>query len=48
MRGVVTLAAAFVLPEDTPQREVLLLIAMVVTAGTLLLQGLSCPGWPAG
>jgi CPA1 family monovalent cation:H+ antiporter len=43
MRGVVTLAAAFVLPAETPQRQVLILIAMVVTAGTLLLQGGSLP-----
>ena len=43
MRGVVTLAAAFVIPEDTPHREVLLLIAFTVVAGTLLLQGLSLP-----
>nr|WP_239579708.1 Na+/H+ antiporter [Microlunatus panaciterrae] len=43
MRGVVTLAAAFLLPEQTPHREVLLLVAMVVTAGTLLLQGLTLP-----
>ena len=43
MRGVVTLAAVFVLPEDTPEREVLVLIAMVVTAGTLVLQGLTLP-----
>jgi len=41
-RGV-TLAAAFVLPERTPHREVLVLAAMVVTAGTLLLQGISLP-----
>jgi CPA1 family monovalent cation:H+ antiporter len=39
MRGVVTLAAAFVLPDDTPQRAVLLLAAFVVVAGTLLIQG---------
>ncbi len=43
MRGVVTLAAAFVIPEDTPHREILLLIAFTVVAGTLLLQGLSLP-----
>ncbi len=43
MRGVVTLAAVFVLPEDTPQRENLILIALVVTAGTLLLQGSTLP-----
>jgi CPA1 family monovalent cation:H+ antiporter len=43
MRGVVTLAAAFVLPESTPHRDVLVLGAMVVTAGTLLLQGISLP-----
>jgi monovalent cation/hydrogen antiporter len=43
MRGVVTLAAAFVIPENTPHREVLLLIAFTVVAGTLFLQGLSLP-----
>ncbi len=43
MRGVVTLAAAFVLPTNTPHRDVLVLAAMVVTAGTLLLQGISLP-----
>jgi CPA1 family monovalent cation:H+ antiporter len=46
MRGVVTLAAAFVIPGDTPHREVLLLIAFTVTAGTLFLPGLSLP-WVA-
>jgi len=46
MRGVVTLAAAFVIPETTPHREVLLLIAFTVTAGTLFIQGLSLP-WVA-
>ncbi len=43
MRGVVTLAAAFIIPEDTTHREVLLLIAFTVVAGTLLIQGLSLP-----
>ena len=43
MRGVVTLAAAFVIPEDTRYREVLLLMAFTVVAGTLFLQGLSLP-----
>jgi CPA1 family monovalent cation:H+ antiporter len=43
MRGVVTLAAAFVIPKDMPHREVLLLIAFAVTAGTLFLQGLTLP-----
>jgi CPA1 family monovalent cation:H+ antiporter len=43
MRGVVTLAAAFVIPTSTPHYEVLLLIAFAVTAGTLFLQGLSLP-----
>ena len=46
MRGVVTLAAAFVIPLDTEHREVLLLIAFTVTAGTLFLQGMSLP-WVA-
>ncbi|MDQ6715074.1 MAG: Na+/H+ antiporter [Actinomycetota bacterium] len=43
MRGVVTLAAAFLLPTDTPQRPTLVFIALVVTVGTLLIQGLSLP-----
>ena len=43
MRGVVTLAAAFVIPGSTAYREVLLLIAFTVVAGTLLVQGLSLP-----
>jgi len=43
MRGVVTLAAAFVIPEETENREILLLIAFTVVAGTLFLQGLSLP-----
>jgi CPA1 family monovalent cation:H+ antiporter len=43
MRGVVTLAAAFVIPTHTPYREVLLLIAFTVVAGTLFAQGLTLP-----
>ncbi|MEO9324389.1 Na+/H+ antiporter [Nocardioides sp. C4-1] len=43
MRGVVTLAAAFVIPPETEYREVLLLIAFTVVAGTLLIQGLTLP-----
>ncbi|MER7250315.1 Na+/H+ antiporter [Kribbella sp. NPDC000426] len=43
MRGVVTLAAVFTLPEDTPHREVLVFIALTVTAGTLLVQGSTLP-----
>ena len=43
MRGVVTLAAAFVIPETAPHREVLLLVAFTTVAGTLLVQGLSLP-----
>ncbi len=43
MRGVVTLAAAFVIPPDTAYREVLLLIAFTVVAGTLFLQGMTLP-----
>lgn len=44
MRGVVTLAAAFILPADTPQRAVLVLAAFVVVAGTLVIQGMTLPG----
>lgn len=38
MRGVVTLAAAFVIPEEAPYREILLMIAFTVVAATLLQQ----------
>lgn len=43
MRGVVTLAAAFSLPPETPYREVLLIAAFGVVAGTLLVQGTTLP-----
>ncbi|MEP6851842.1 MAG: Na+/H+ antiporter [bacterium] len=43
MRGVVTLAAVFLLPSDTPQLAVLQLVAFVVVAGTLVGQGLTLP-----
>jgi len=43
MRGVVTLAAAFVIPADFDHRELLLLVAFTVTAGTLFLHGTSLP-----
>lgn len=43
MRGVVTLAAAFLIPDETEHREVLLMAAFTVVAGTLLIQGLSLP-----
>ncbi|MGN5734675.1 cation:proton antiporter [Arthrobacter psychrochitiniphilus] len=39
MRGAVTVAAAQTLPEDTPQRSVLVLIAFAVALISLLLQG---------
>lgn len=43
MRGVVTLAAAFAIPEGFEHREVLLLVAFTVTAATLFGQGLTLP-----
>jgi len=43
MRGVVTLAAAFGLPRDFPQRPALLLAAFCVVAATLLVQGATLP-----
>lgn len=49
MRGVVTLAAAVSIPlvttsgKEVPARDVMFLIAFVVTVGTLLLQGLTLP-----
>ncbi|HWO66772.1 MAG TPA: sodium:proton antiporter [Umezawaea sp.] len=39
MRGAVTVAAAQTLPEDTPQRSVLVLIAFAVALMSLLVQG---------
>jgi CPA1 family monovalent cation:H+ antiporter len=41
MRGVVSLAAAFALPADFPQRDLLLFLTFVIICGTLLLQGLT-------
>ncbi len=41
MRGAVTVAAAQTLPADAPQRELLVLVAYLVAAGSLLLQGLT-------
>src|SRR5262249_23585194 len=41
MRGIVTLAAAFALPGDFPQRDLILFCAFFVVLGTLLLQGLT-------
>ena len=43
MRGVVSLAAVFLLPQDTPERALLALAAFSVVAGTLLVQGLTLP-----
>jgi Na+/H+ antiporter len=43
MRGVVTLAAAFAIPVDFTHRDVLVLVALFVTAGTLVTQGLTLP-----
>lgn len=42
IRGVVTLAAVFLLPPETPAREFLQFLAFVVVAGTLL-EGLALP-----
>lgn len=39
MRGAVTVAAAQTLPQDTPHRSLLVLIAFVVAAMSLLIQG---------
>jgi NhaP-type Na+/H+ or K+/H+ antiporter len=43
MRGVVTLAAAQTLPQDFPQRSLLVLVAFGVAVGTLLVQGGTLP-----
>jgi CPA1 family monovalent cation:H+ antiporter len=41
MRGIVTLAAAFALPENFPYRDLILLTAFGVVVGTLVIQGLT-------
>ncbi len=43
MRGVVSLAAAFAIPESVPGRPVLLFLAFFVTVATLLLHGTTLP-----
>jgi Na+/H+ antiporter len=43
MRGAVTLAAVFLIPQTTPYRDVLVLAALGVVGGTLLLQGTTLP-----
>jgi CPA1 family monovalent cation:H+ antiporter len=43
MRGVVSLAAAFALTPDFPQRDLILYLTFVVVIGTLVLQGLTLP-----
>src|SRR5438270_661185 len=41
MRGIVTLAAAFALPEHFPYRDLILLTAFAVVLGSLVVQGLT-------
>jgi len=41
MRGIVTLAAAFALPDDFPYRDLIMLTACSVVLGTLVIQGLT-------
>jgi CPA1 family monovalent cation:H+ antiporter len=41
MRGIVTLAAAYALPENFPYRDLILLTAFAVVLGSLILQGLT-------
>ena len=43
MRGAVTLAAAQTLPASAPNRSFLLLVAILVAAGSLVIQGLTLP-----
>ncbi|MEW9529865.1 Na+/H+ antiporter [Microbispora sp. NPDC049125] len=43
MRGVVSLAAAFGLPEKMPERNLVLFLTFAVVIGTLVVQGLSFP-----
>src|SRR6266404_2583846 len=41
MRGIVTLAAAYALPEGFPYRDLMLLTAFAVVLGSLVIQGLT-------
>ena len=41
MRGLVTLATAFALPADFPQRDLIVLTAFAVVLATLVIQGLT-------
>jgi monovalent cation/hydrogen antiporter len=41
MRGLVTLATAFALPQDFPGRDLIVLAAFTVVIGTLVVQGLT-------
>lgn len=43
MRGVVSLAAAAALPEDFPERALLVFLAFAVVVATLVVQGLTLP-----
>ena len=43
MRGAVTLAAAQTLPQGTPDRSLVIFIAFLVAAGSLLIQGGTLP-----
>jgi monovalent cation/hydrogen antiporter len=43
MRGAVSLAAALALPEDFPQRNLIIFVTFGVILATLVLQGLSLP-----
>ena len=43
MRGAVTLAAAQTLPHGTPDRSLIVFIAFVVAAGSLIIQGSTLP-----
>ena len=43
MRGVVTIAAVFVIPASVPHHDLLVLASLTVVLGTLYLQGLSLP-----
>jgi NhaP-type Na+/H+ or K+/H+ antiporter len=47
MRGAITLAAAQTLPQGTPDRSLVIFIAFLVAAGSLLIQGGTLP-WVVG
>ena len=44
MRGAITLAAAQTLPQGTPDRSLVIFVAFLVAAGSLIIRAAPCHG----